>query len=661
MVKNFFILFGFLTFLGTSCRTAKETTDGKTAYESKQYIFAAELLQKEISALKTTEEKVEKTLLIARAYKNSNQPAEAVKWYEKNIALKENPDVIFEYALELKRNEDYKKAAIVFEKLMAEDVDFAAECRRNIEICKLAEVWMAESKSAKTVNLEAINSAQSDYAAFKLKDGSLVFTSDKTEATGDIKYKWTNEKYGDLYIAKKNGAAYASPMPFDATLNTNYYEGAACFNKENNVIYFTRCGSDGPKSDFCAIFKSSWDGANWSIPEVQPLLSDTCNVGQPFLSRDGKTLFFTSDFIGGFGGRDIYFVAVNADGTLSEPSNAGTAVNTEQDEMFPTLDENNNILYFSSNGLTGLGGLDIFKASKEKNIWKNVENMKYPINSGADDFYLILDKTKPSNDQDTVLKSGYLTSARKNGKGMDDIYSYQLFLQNNFVLVVRVVTKTYANPEDPKSDIIGKAILKDAKVELTSNKTLAQLTDANGITKFDLDKEMDYIIDASKPGYLKKSTTTTTKNRRDANRTEVVINVEIELEKIFTSQDIEISNIYYGLDSTQLRPESYPALDTLLALFRENPDITIEIGSHTDSRGSDAHNLKLSQGRAQSVIDYLISKGIAAERLIAKGYGETKLLNNCGNNVKCTEEEHQRNRRTTFRVISQNVNIESKE
>jgi outer membrane protein OmpA-like peptidoglycan-associated protein len=141
----------------------------------------------------------------------------------------------------------------------------------------------------------------------------------------------------------------------------------------------------------------------------------------------------------------------------------------------------------------------------------------------------------------------------------------------------------------------------------------------------------------------------------------VVINIEIELEKIFTSQDIEISNIYYGLDSTQLRPESYPALDTLLALFRENPDITIEIGSHTDSRGSDAHNLKLSQGRAQSVIDYLISKGIAAERLIAKGYGETKLLNNCGNNVKCTEEEHQRNRRTTFRVISQNVNIESKE
>ena len=224
-----------------------------------------------------------------------------------------------------------------------------------------------------------------------------------------------------------------------------------------------------------------------------------------------------------------------------------------------------------------------------------------------------------------------------------------------------MVTKTYSIPEDPKSNIIGKEILKDAKVELISNKVLAQLTDGNGMTKFALEKEMDYNIDASKNGYLKKSTTTTTKGKRDANRTEVVITVEIELEKIFSSQDIEISNIYYGLDSTQLRPESFPALDTLLSLFKQNPDITIEIGSHTDSRGSDAHNLKLSQGRAQSVIDYLISKGISPERLIAKGYGETKLINNCGNDIKCTEDEHQRNRRTTFRVISQKVNIESKE
>ncbi len=661
MVKNIFILFGFLTFLGTSCRTAKETTDGKTAFESKQYIFASDLLQKELSALKTTEEKIEKTLMIARAYKNSNQPAEAVKWYEKNIELKENSEIIFEYALELKRNEDYKKAAIVFEKLMSEDADYGPECRRNIEICKLAQVWMAESKAAKTVNLELINSAQSDYAAFKLKDGSLVFTSDRYEATGDDKYKWTGEKYGDLYIAKNNGIVFSNPQAFDASLNTNFYEGVACFNKDNNILFFTRCGSTGSKSDFCAIYKSLWDGSAWGIPEPQPLLSDTCNVGQPFLSIDGKTLFFTSDFLGGFGGRDIYFVAINADGTLEEPSNAGSAVNTEQDEMFPTLDENNNILYFSSNGLTGMGGLDIFKATKEKNIWKNVENMRYPINSGADDFYLILDKNKPANDQDTVLKSGYLTSARKNGKGMDDIYSYQLFLQNNFVLEVKVVTKTYSIPEDPKSNIIGKEILKDAKVELISNKVLAQLTDGNGMTKFALEKEMDYNIDASKNGYLKKSTTTTTKGKRDANRTEVVITVEIELEKIFSSQDIEISNIYYGLDSTQLRPESFPALDTLLSLFKQNPDITIEIGSHTDSRGSDAHNLKLSQGRAQSVIDYLISKGISPERLIAKGYGETKLINNCGNDIKCTEDEHQRNRRTTFRVISQKVNIESKE
>jgi outer membrane protein OmpA-like peptidoglycan-associated protein/tetratricopeptide (TPR) repeat protein len=661
MTKKYLLFLVFITISIISCNTAKLMVDGKTAYNSMQYAVAADLLQKELSALKTTEEKYDKTLMIARSYKFNNQPSEAVKWFEKNIDIKENSDIIFEYALELKRNEDYAKAIVVFEKLMGQDADYASECRRNIDVCKLALVWMSQAQSAKTVNIESINSPQSDYAALKMKDGSLIFTSDRTEALGTDRYKWTAEKYGDLFITNKTENGFSTPVTFPSIINTNFYEGTACFNKDNNIMYFTRCGSSGVKNDYCAIYKSLWDGNNWGEAEIQPLLSDTCNVGQPFLSKDGKTLFFSADFLGGFGGRDIYFAPINSDGTIGEPSNAGSSVNTEQDEMFPTLDENNSILYFSSNGLTGLGGLDIFKATKEKGIWKNVENMKYPINSGADDFYLILDKTKPANDQDTVLKSGYLTSARKNGKGMDDIYSYQLFLRNNFVLEVTVVAKKYANPEDPKSAVIGKELLSESKVTITAAKELAKLTDSKGLARFDIEKETDYNIDATKVGYLKKSTQVTTKGKRDANRTEIVIQVEIELEKIFSSQDIEISNIYYGLDSTQLRPESYPALYTLLSLFKHNPDLTIEIGSHTDARGSDAYNLKLSQGRAQSVVDYLIAKGIAPERLIAKGYGETKLLNDCGNGVKCTEEEHQRNRRTTFRVISQKVNIESTE
>ena len=227
--------------------------------------------------------------------------------------------------------------------------------------------------------------------------------------------------------------------------------------------------------------------------------------------------------------------------------------------------------------------------------------------------------------------------------------------------MVKVFAKIYENPEDSKSKVKDIELLKDAKVELSSELVKTLLTDEKGLAKFDLEKEKNYSIVATKNGYLKNTALTTTIGKIDASRNEIVIQVDIELEKIFSNKDIEISNIYYDLDKATLRPESFPALDTLLAIFKQNPDITVEIGSHTDSRGSDAYNLKLSQARAQSVVDYLITKGIESERLIAKGYGETKLLNNCGNDVKCTEEEHQRNRRTTFRVVGQKISIESKE
>ncbi len=657
MYTNRLLLFFAILFSLSACKTKKIIIDGTTAYTSKQFALATELLPKELSALKTTEERYTKTLMIARAYDAYNNPKESVNWFEKTLEIKETSDIFFEYALELKKNEDYKKAIEVFEKIIQNDKDYEAECRRHIEICKLGQVWMNESQSAKTINVEAINSAQSDYAAFKLKDGSLVFTSDRSDANGDQKYTWTQEKYGDLYSTKKGVSSFELPSKY-STLNTNYYEGTACFNKDNTVMYFTRCGSAGSKDDYCAIYKSVFDGVNWSEPEKLPLLYDSCNVGQPFLSNDNKTLYFVSDEKGGFGGKDIYSVPILAEG-IGEVSNLGTFVNTEADDMFPTFDKDNT-LYFSSTGHSGLGGLDIFKATKEKTIWKNVENMRYPINSGADDFYLILDKTKPANSSDTVLKSGYLTSARKNGKGFDDIYSYELYLRNNFVLIVKVFAKKYQDPEDSKSSVMGIELLKDAKVELSSELTKALLTDENGLSKFDLEKEKSYSIVVTKTGYLKNTASVNTIGKIDAQRKTIELTVDVELEKIFTNKDIEISNIYYDLDKATLRPESFPALDSLLSIFNQNPDITVEIGSHTDSRGSDTYNLKLSQARAQSVVDYLISKGIAADRLIAKGYGETKLINNCGNGVTCTEEEHQRNRRTTFRVVGQKINIESK-
>ena len=187
----------------------------------------------------------------------------------------------------------------------------------------------------------------------------------------------------------------------------------------------------------------------------------------------------------------------------------------------------------------------------------------------------------------------------------------------------------------------------------------AAFSDTSGNFLFKLEPETDYKITASKNGYFNKTVTVSTKGLRNQDSTIIYVYTEIELEKIFTQKEIVIPNIYYDYDKATLRPESKLVLDTVFIFFKENPDLTIEIGSHTDSRGSDAYNLKLSQARAQSVVDYFIQKGIPAERLIAKGYGETKLINNCGNGSKCSEEEHQKNRRTTFRVASAKLNLES--
>lgn len=660
-MKTFFKIqtFILLFYLFASCKTSKPIIDGTAAYQSKQYALAADLLPKEISGLKLPEERYDKTLMTARAFSAYNEPSKAVEWYEKALNLRESTELMYEYALALKKNEDYTKAFTVFQSIIALDKDLEPDCRRHMEICELAKVWMNETQSAKALNISELNSEASDYAAYKTKEGTILFTSDRKGSTGTTTYTWTNEMFGDIYSSNKINDKYTTPQLYSTTINTAYYEGVVCLSKDQNTMYYTRCGSSNTTNDYCAIYKSTYDGVSWSAGDKLPLLHDSCNVGHPFLSADNKTLYFVSDEKGGFGGKDIYSVPITADG-IGEPSNLGTYINTEYDEMFPTLDKDNT-LYFSSEGHSGMGGLDIFSASKDKGIWKNTTNMRYPINSGADDFYLLLDKTKPFSITDTILKSGYFSSSRKNGKGFDDIYSYTLYLNNRFSLIVHVITKRYEDAEDPKSKILGMDDLKDARVELSADQIKNLLTNDKGVSKFDLEKEKKYSIRVTKPGYLQNTATVSTVGKIDAQRQEIVLTVDIELEKIFSNRDIEISNIYYDLDKATLREASFPALDSLVSIFRQNPDITVEIGSHTDSRGSDAYNLKLSQARAQSVVDYLISKGIEKERLIPKGYGETKLLNTCGNNVTCTEEEHQRNRRTTFRVVGQKINIESKE
>ncbi len=520
--------------------------------------------------------------------------------------------------------------------------------------------WQNDFSRIKTQNLESVNTRYSDYAPTLFGKDKLVFTSSRSDATGDAQNGWTGEKFGDLYAVSRNeNGASGKVAPFSRELNTEAYEGTSAFTPDGNSMFFTRCFSNEKVSEFCHIYLSTFDGTVWSEPEKLYLFPDTFNVGQPAISNSGNLLVVSSDYEG-FGGKDIFYFT-KTDTGWSRPSNASGTVNTTGDEMFPWLDEKDN-LYFSSNGFAGMGGLDIFKATRSKNSWRNAENLRAPINSGGDDFGYVIEKSKPLNNADTVLMTGYFSSSRKGGKGSDDVYRFQELWLNQYEVRGKVLTKQFENPDDPNSKILGLVPLRLSKVDLQNSKgdSLASfVTDTGGLFFFSLQQNTNYNLFASRNDYFSNSAKVSTVGKRSRDSVLISQYVEIELEKIFTSKEIEIPNIYYDYDKATLRPESKVVLDSLVLFFTQNKAIDIEIGSHTDSRGSDEYNLKLSQARAQSVVDYLIEKGIGKERLNARGFGETRPVNGCVNNVKCSEEEHQKNRRTTFRVTGTKFSLQS--
>jgi outer membrane protein OmpA-like peptidoglycan-associated protein len=660
---RYVLLLSILIYL-SGCKPAQQAIDGKTAYDLKQYSTATELLQKEFESEKDATKKREKANQIADAYRKYNNTASAAKWYQKAVDLGDE-QALYDLGRMQMMNEQYDAAIKTFNQFGTRDNTSKLLAQREIKNSQNALDWKKAFTKLQISNLSNINSPQSDYSPVLYK-GKIVFSSSRADATGDMNNAWTGEKSADLYIAEPKG----SPQKFSEVINTKDYEGTCTFNKDGNEIYFTRCGvieitdkkNQATTNQFCHIYNSRLSGGTWSEPEMVKLqLPDTVNVGQPALSKDGKILFVSSDLKAGFGGKDLYFFT-KTDSGWSEPNNAGSTINTSGDEMFPWLDERSN-LYFASNGLPGMGGLDIFKAVKGKSIWKDPVNLRAPINSGADDYGYVIEKQHPNNADDTILSAGYFTSCRPGGKGEDDIYRYEEKWVNFFTLKGKILAKQYEDPENPDSKMLGIQPLSASRVELKNPQTdeviASVVSDKNGNYTFKLTAETDYKITAGKIGYLNKTETATTKGKRNQDSVNITIYKDLELEKIFTQKMIVIPNIYYDYDKATLRPESKVVLDSILSFFNDNKDLTIEIGSHTDSRGSDSYNLKLSQARAQSVVDYLIEKGIAKDRLIAVGYGETKPVNQCTNGVKCTEEEFLRNRRSTFRITGSKQKIES--
>ncbi len=645
-----------------ACKTVPfKVKDGNTARELFRYNQSIEFLQKEFNAERDPIKQQKIAYNLGESYGEFNDYANAEKWHKQSIDLNAGEQSLYQLGMMQKQQEKYEEAYKTFEQFQR-ITGGGFEGRRQATQSKEALDWKKSFTRMQVRNLEILNTADYDYTLVPFKQ-QYVLSSTRSEALGSNRDEWTGENFTDLFIVEKTGEKFSTPVNFGAPVNTPFHESSTTFSADFKEMYFVRSIADEQKTNqYTHIFYSAFNNEHWTEPLKVDPFADSVNVRDPFISKDGKFLYVSADVPGGFGETDLYLVAKNDTG-WGYPQNLGGSINTPYSERFPWLDEKGN-LYFSSNGLPGMGGLDIFKATRTKSSYKDPVNLKYPINSGADDFGYIIDKYKPKNTDDTVLFSGYFSSNRTGGKGGDDIYRFEEKWINLFVLRGKVVEKDFENPENPDSKVVGLKNLAKAKVELktTDDKVIATTTtDTAGKFVFKLEAETDYKLTASKGGYFSNNSFASTIGKRHQDSTIIRIYTQIELEKIFTQKMLVIPNIYYDYDKATLRPESKLVLDSITIFFKENPDLKIELGSHTDSRGSDAYNLKLSQARAQSAVDYLISKGVPDETLQAKGYGETKLANNCGNGAKCTEEEHQKNRRTTFRVISAKLTLESVE
>lgn len=659
MRYNLFPIVVVLALILHSCTYTEKVRDGATAYEVKQYSVAVKMLQKEYKKAKTRIEKGKIALKLADSYRELNQSELSINWYQTAYDNNAGYDALKEFAYALKKAERYKEAKQAFKDLGIE-IGSPYEYRREIRACEVAEVWKKEKRRAYSVDLTDFNSGYADYSPMLYKDQQLIITSDRKGSTGDDTYNWTGNSFSDLFIVDLTDNTVNQ---FDKMLNTEDNEGTVAFSPNYNEIYFTRCFGPKKEDAYCKIMFSESNGNSWTVPRVVNFVENGVNYGHPTISADGKKMYFSCNHPDGWGGFDIYVSERKGD-SWDVPQLMGRTINTAGNEKFPYIDQDT--LYFSSDHHPGMGGLDIFKTYKKSNgRWSPIKNLRPPLNSGGDDFGLIIDhNAKKSGD---LLQVGYFASTREEGIGNDDIYRFERRplpppppapveeekpIVYKMILDGYVLEKIYDDPTDPNSRVLGRKPLEGATVDIQIGKKTKQVTvGEDGLFTLELDEETDYDFLAKQEDYLNNKAKFSTKGvGKDPENPELRFEIEIVLDRIFLDKEIRLENIYYDFDRWEIRDDAKPTLNALTETLKLNPNLNIQLSSHTDCRGGTRYNEELSQKRAQSAVDYLISNGIGAERLVPKGYGEDVPDLECICS-RCTEDEHQINRRTTFKII----------
>lgn len=610
-------------------------------YKEMQYAKAAAAYEKLVDVKKPSVLVMER---LAHSYYYIKQYDLAENWYARVVQQKTaSEQAKINYADVLKQQGKYAEAKAQYEEIMKSNAQLS-NLTAAINGADSAQLWMRNPTLHKLRNEKEVNTSLGEFSVVTNAKG--VWYAAEPNSLLNNKSGMTGHAFLKLYTAERlQDGSLKYPNKVEASFNNAaYHIGPVSSNASENVLYVTRTfpGKDGER--FRAdgekwnkhnlelkVYKK--EGDSWTEEDFPYNNVKAYSLGHAFLSADEKVLYYASDMPGGKGGVDIWYSELQADGKWGKPQNAGDKINTAGDEMFPTVIGND--LYFSSTGHVGMGGLDIFRAKGSKGTFDKAVNLGYPINSASDDFAYV------EYGSSADVKVGYLSSNRKGGVGSDDIYSF-VFQKPKIKIILEGVTRDRKTGELlPASTVTLFGLSGDIVSKGVTSADAASIS-------FDVSPNISFRLLGEKKGYHADSVLVAAVNPiRDT-----VIRYTMNLNPVLKVGDkFILENIHYDFDKHNIRPDAALILDRLVATMRDNPTLKIELSSHTDSRGSDSYNEKLSQRRAQAAVDYLVTRGIARERLVAKGYGETRLLNRCSNGVDCTRAEHQANRRTEVEVL----------
>ncbi|MFD2908325.1 OmpA family protein [Flavobacterium ardleyense] len=619
-MKKIYLTLSFV--IATSLLSAqnKDTKAADKLFDRYEYVDAAN------EYLKLTEKDKGDSYVynqLAESYYNVFNTKEAVKWFAKAIETKQDAETYYKYSQMLKAEGNYTEA----DKQMKKFVAMAPNDQRAKSFNANPEYLTALQSQVKMYNIgkSDINSIHSDFGAVLTNDRNVYFASARN--TSRKTSNWNDEPYLDIYKATYNANGTISEATAVANINTKWHDGPAAVSSDGNTIYYgsesfnekeyTKDKKKKAKFGKIYLYKATKDGDSWSNSKPLPFNSPAYDVRNPSISKDGKTLYFSSNMPGGLGGDDIWKVSVDGD-TYGTPENLGAKINTEANESFPFITDDN-VLYFSSNGKQGFGGFDVFSIDLAKG--EEAMNVGAPVNSSKDDFSFTFN---------TVNNVGFFSSNRD---GVDNIYVANPICGVQAVALVK----------DAKT---GK-LLDAAKVVLVDGdeKVLdIQFANSEGKSSFAVECDMAYNFQVSKQGY-ESGVFAIAKTNGGKVVIEALLN---PILPIITEKEVILEPIFFEFNKSNITKEGAEELDKLVVVMNEHPTMVIFAKSHTDNRGSDKYNINLSDRRAKSTVQYLISKGIEKERISGQGFGEIEPKVMCDD---CTEEEHAQNRRSEFLIV----------